>query len=187
MYINITIDNETTECQNGWVYDNQAYYTIVEQWNLVCQYNYLSEVSQMLFKLGYLSSTLIFSFLIDKFGHKFVHIYTHLVICVLGIGLAFSINYIMFIVITISKGICMMANCSSGLTCLMEMLDSKRRAFAGIGLEMQWITCYLLLPVMAYYIQDWRVFQIVISCASAIWIIYFWIVPESPLWLAAVG
>jgi len=187
MYINITIDNETTECQNGWVYDNQGYYTIVEQWNLVCQYNYLSEVSQMLFQLGYLSSTLIFSFLTDKFGRKFVHIYTHLVICVLGIGLAFSTNYIMFIVIKISMGMCMTANCNSGLTYLMELFDSKRRAFAGIGLEMQWISCYLLLPLMAYYIQDWRIFQIVISSASAIWIIYFWILPESPLWLAAVG
>ena len=56
----------------------------------------------------------------------------------------------------------------------MELFDSKRRAIAGISLEFQWIFCYLTLPILAYYIADWRTLQIIMSLSSAIWIIYIW-------------
>lgn len=46
---------------------------------------------------------------------------------------------------------------------------------------------HLLLSVFGYLIRDWRYFQLTISLPSVILISYYWILPESPRWLLAVG
>ncbi|VEN39402.1 unnamed protein product, partial [Callosobruchus maculatus] len=46
---------------------------------------------------------------------------------------------------------------------------------------------HLLLPVIGYYLRDWRYFQIAISAPSIFLVVYYWILPESPRWQLAVG
>lgn len=186
-YVNSSIDYNITTCTNQWTYDNNGYYTVVEQWNLVCQRNYLSELSQTAYHLGCLFSEIVFSYLVDRYGRKMVHSVSNLAICVVGIANAFSNTFITFIVLRTILGMLTVACLNSGLTEIMELFDSKRRAVAGISLEFQWIFCYLTLPILTYYITDWRILQIALSVVSAIFIVYFWILPESPIWLVAAG
>lgn len=69
------------------------------QWDLVCDRNYLSEVSQTTYHLGCLIAEVAFSYLVDRYGRKRVHIISHLLICVVGIGIAFSNSYITFVIL----------------------------------------------------------------------------------------
>lgn len=184
----IDLDNTTIPCgQAGWTYDSNGYYTAVEQWNLVCDRNYLFELSQTSSMIASLAADTFCSYLIDRYGRKLMHVTSHLLICVLGIGISFSTSYTMFLVLRCIMGMFIVANVSSGLTMCMELFDTKRRTFAGIALEYQWVACYLSLPLLAYFITDWRHLQIVISAASAIWIVFFWALPESLIWLTAAG
>jgi hypothetical protein len=48
------------------------------------------------------------------------------------------------------------------------------------------LTLYYLL-VFAYFIREWRYFQFALSIPSIVLISYYWLVPESPRWLFAVG
>lgn len=45
----------------------------------------------------------------------------------------------------------------------------------------------MLLPVFAYYLRDWRELQFALSAVSALYILYWCILPESPRWLLARG
>ena len=70
--------------------------------------------------------------------------------------------------------IMLQAVCLSGVLLMMEIFDSDRRAFVGIGLEFLWLWVYAWLPLLAMYIVNWRYFQLIISLVSSIWIIYYW-------------
>lgn len=181
------IDNGTTSCNGSWTYNSDGYYTAVQQWDLVCEHNYLFDLSLSSQMIASLVADILTSYMIDKFGRKLMHVTSHVIISIVGIAIAFSNGYVMFVVLRCIMGILIVGNVSSGLTMCLELFDAKRRTFAGIGLEFQWVALYLSLPLMAYFITDWRTFQIVISVSSIVWILLFWTLPESLIWLTAAG
>lgn len=61
------------------------------------------------------------------------------------------------------------------------------RTVVGIIYQIPFNLGHLLLPLMSYYLREWRWFQIAISAPSLVLIIYYWLLPESPRWELAVG
>lgn len=61
------------------------------------------------------------------------------------------------------------------------------RTVVGIIYQIPFNLGHLLLPLMSYYLREWRLFQIAISAPSLVLIIYYWLLPESPRWQLAVG
>ncbi|PSN46170.1 hypothetical protein C0J52_16090 [Blattella germanica] len=43
------------------------------------------------------------------------------------------------------------------------------------------------LPLIALYIESWRLLQLVLSIPTVILILQIWILPESPRWLISQG
>ncbi|KAF1383379.1 hypothetical protein PFLUV_G00131300 [Perca fluviatilis] len=63
--------NETTGCQNGWVYNNTLYEaTIVTDFDLVCDQANLLEVAQTMLMAGILVGCLLFGPFAESFGRK---------------------------------------------------------------------------------------------------------------------
>ena len=57
---------------------------------------------------------------------------------------------------------------SSALNHLLELFDSKHRAFVGMGSEYLWICAYVYVGVMGYFVRYWRHLQLVLSLTSAL-------------------
>lgn len=69
----------------------------------------------------------------------------------------------------------------------MELVGVKYREIISVMFHIPFNLGHLTLPLFAYFFRDWHSFQLVISLPSIILISYYWLVPESPRWLFAVG
>nr|KAG5711009.1 hypothetical protein BaRGS_013743 [Batillaria attramentaria] len=67
------------------------------------------------------------------------------------------------------------------------MVGPSKRTFAAIFIEVMWCAGELVLVVMAYFIRDWRLLEIALSVPAAVMLVYWWLIPESPRWLASRG
>ena len=76
------------------------------QWDLVCENNYLSELSQTYYQVGALVGELTMSILVDKFGRKWVHIGASSLVAILGTGVAFTDSYSSFAILRPFVALC---------------------------------------------------------------------------------
>lgn len=70
---------------------------------------------------------------------------------------------------------------------IMEITGVKWREVVSIFYQIPFNIGHLTLPGFAYFIRDWHYLQLALSLPSVILISYYWLVPESPRWLFAVG
>jgi OCT family organic cation transporter-like MFS transporter 4/5 len=55
----------------------------------------------------------------------------------------------------------------------IELLDSKRKTFAGMVFQFAFPSGQILLAVMAYFIRDWRTFAWVVFIPTIPFLAYF--------------
>lgn len=64
--------------------------------------------------------------------------------------------------------------CSVLLFPALEMVGPKKRMVAGVVCQMFFTTGFLLLAVLAYFIQDWRQLQFALTLPGVIFFSYYW-------------
>ena len=69
----------------------------------------------------------------------------------------------------------------------MELIGIKWRELVSVLYQIPFNLGHLTLPLFAYFIRDWQTLQFALSIPSVILISYYWLIPESPRWLFAVG
>lgn len=66
-------------------------------------------------------------------------------------------------------------------------VGTKWRTTLGVLYQIPFNMGHLSLAGLSYLLRDWKYLQIAISLPSVILVTYYWILPESPRWLLAVG
>lgn len=69
----------------------------------------------------------------------------------------------------------------------MEIIGVKWRELFSVLYQIPFNLGHLTLPLFAYFIRDWQELQFALSIPSVILLSYFWLIPESPRWLFAIG
>ncbi|XP_054024299.1 solute carrier family 22 member 4 isoform X2 [Dryobates pubescens] len=180
---------EQEPCLDGWEYSRDVYHsTIVTEWNLVCEDDWKAPLTTSLFFVGVLIGSFISGQLSDRFGRKNILFLTMAVQTGFSFLQIFSTSWEMFTVLFVIVGMGQISNYVAAFILGTEILGkSVRILFATLGVCIFFAIGYMLLPLFAYFIRDWRMLLLALTGPGLLCIPLWWIIPESPRWLISQG
>ncbi|XP_042544927.1 solute carrier family 22 member 4 [Dipodomys spectabilis] len=176
---------EQESCVDGWEFSRDIYQTtIVTEWNLVCEDDWKTPLTTSLFFVGVLIGSFVSGQLSDRFGRKNVLFATMAVQTGFSFVQLFSINWEMFTVLFIIVGMGQISNYVVAFILGTEILGkSVRIIFSTLGVCTFFAIGYMVLPLFAYFIRDWRLLLLALTMPGVLCIPLWWFIPESPRWL----
>ncbi|XP_041789511.1 solute carrier family 22 member 7-like [Chelmon rostratus] len=178
----------TVPCQNGWVYDNATFKsTLATDWDLVCDNRRVNRATATIFFVGVMLGAAVFGYLSDRYGRKSTLLVSYIFTTIFGFASAFSYHFAVFAVMRFLTGFAISGVNIIALVLGIEWVDIKHRPAVGIFISMDWSVCTLLLPVAAYFVNDWRYLTITATAPLFLAMLSWWWVPESARWLINNG
>lgn len=92
---------------------------------------------------------------------------------VTGTVIAFSQWFIMYAVLRAMLGFISVSVVFSGFVLAIEIVGGKWRTVAGISYLFPVSISYMSIAAIAYYLRDWRQFQLAISLPGFFYLIYW--------------
>ncbi|XP_016516797.1 solute carrier family 22 member 2-like [Poecilia formosa] len=172
-----------TPCKEGWEYHYQGRKSFVTEFNLVCSDGWLVDMYQSTLNMGFLVGSFAFGYLADRFGRMKSFLISNVINVVAGIGLAVVPNYIVILVLRAIFGFSVKGGWMAIYVLLTELVGVKYRRTVGILYQMFFSIGLLILPLLAYFITDWRWLQVAFTAPYVLYFAYYWFIPESPRWL----
>ncbi|KAG9475555.1 hypothetical protein GDO78_003775 [Eleutherodactylus coqui] len=178
--------NHTEPCKQGERIYNLSIYTstIVSEWDLVCEREWMKELAQSTYMAGVLFGAMLYGPLADRYGRRIVILCCLLKIASMGTGAAFSPNFLAYCVFRFMTGMGICGLVINGLSLTMEWTPKKYRATVSLIQGSTLNTGQLILPGVAYLIPNWHWLQLALSLPYFFFPILIWWVPESYRWLA---
>ncbi|KAL1464997.1 hypothetical protein WDU94_004595 [Cyamophila willieti] len=143
-----------------WTYDSSLFGdTIIKEWNLICY----------------------------KFGRKKALMGSLVFQLVLGVLVAVSPWFELFLVVRFFLGFFCVSIVFSGFVLCMELVGGKWLTIMGVMYLFPVPVGYIAISGIAYYSHNWRLLQWVITVPTVLFLTLWWIMPESPRWLVSMG
>ncbi|XP_041808310.1 solute carrier family 22 member 5 [Chelmon rostratus] len=188
--VDVNLSNVATEdCLDGWEYDRSVYVsTIVTEWDLVCEDRWKNPLTSSLFFCGVLTGSFISGQLSDRYGRKIVLFVTMAVQTVFTFIQVFSPSWTMFCAVFFVVGVGQISNYVAAFVLGTEILGQRvRTIYSTAGVTLFFGLGYMLLPLFAFFIRDWRMLLLGLSLPGFLSVPLWWYIPESPRWLLSQG
>uniref|UniRef100_A0A8C4ETT7 Major facilitator superfamily (MFS) profile domain-containing protein n=1 Tax=Dicentrarchus labrax TaxID=13489 RepID=A0A8C4ETT7_DICLA len=141
------------------------------------------DMYQSTLNVGFLVGSFAFGYLADRFGRRISFLLSNVLNLITGIVLAVAPNYISILVVRSLFGFGIKGGWMSAYVLLTEIVGVEYRRMVGILYQMVFSIGIIILPLLAYFITDWRWLQVVITAPYLFFLSYYWFIPESPRWL----
>ncbi|XP_034961302.1 organic cation/carnitine transporter 2 isoform X1 [Zootoca vivipara] len=180
---------EQEKCLDGWEYSREPYLsTIVSEWDLVCENDWKAPLTTSSFFVGVLIGSFVSGQLSDRFGRKNVLFVTMGVQTGFSFLQIFSTSWEMFSILFLIGGIGQISNYVAAFVLGTEILGkSIRIIYCTFGVCIFYAFGYMLLPLCAYFIRDWRMLLVALTIPGLLYVPLWWFIPESPRWLLSQG
>uniref|UniRef100_A0A3P8S7G1 Solute carrier family 22 member 16 n=1 Tax=Amphiprion percula TaxID=161767 RepID=A0A3P8S7G1_AMPPE len=179
--------NKTVKaCGGNFVYDHtEVYQSIVTDWDLVCEKEWLAKLCQPTFMVGVLIGALVFGDIADRVGRVKILMFTSLCQFGLGVAVAFTGNYYFFVVLRF-----LLAMVSSGYLVVVfvyvtEFTGIKVRTWTSMHVHAAFAVGIMVVALTGYLVRVWWIYQIVLSTCTSPFLFFCWKFPETPFYLMA--
>ncbi|XP_026815859.1 organic cation transporter protein [Rhopalosiphum maidis] len=181
------VTHDMTPCHQ-FVYDRSVFQeTIITEWDLVCGRFQLSNIAQSVFMLGVLIGNVLFGMFSDKYGRKIPMMFAIVLLLVAGVGTSLAPWYELFLPLRFATALAIGGLMISSFVLTMEVVGGKWRTVVSTLHHIPFNLGHMSMALISYFIRNWRQFQLAITLPSLFFFTYWWIIPESPRWLLAVG
>ncbi|GFO13866.1 hypothetical protein PoB_004037100 [Plakobranchus ocellatus] len=182
------LDDDTVSCEK-WVYSKDPFKsTFVTDGDFVCDDSILVTYASMIFMCGMLFGSLVLGILADTIGRKKIMILSTLCLMASSLGVAWADSYALFVTLKFLALFFATGMMLAAFVIGMEIVGPSKRRLAGNIGNFFWVSGLFLETGMAYWLRDWKHFQIAISIILAVsLLILAGFLPESPRWLLQRG
>ena len=195
-----TIDDSTTTCSspsfntssiincNKWVYDTTEFTeTLTTKEDLVCDDEWKRRLLGTLLMLGLLIGSVIGGRVGDKFGRKITILGAHLVMTPIVMFGGFSSSYEIYATLRLVSATCLPIMWISGHVLTLELFGKEYRKSIAMVKDFFAPMSELVLVIIIYSTRQWTYIHIWAGVAILIPLPLYFIIPESPRWLAMNG
>ncbi|XP_046625512.1 organic cation transporter protein-like isoform X2 [Neodiprion virginianus] len=184
-YVNVSdIQEPCTE----WEYDRSIFpETIITQWDLVCGQSFYADTLQSLLMFGVLLGNIVFGSLSDRYGRKKPLVGSVVLQLVAGIGCAVVPWFPALLFLKPLSAFATGGTMVTSYVICMEIVGTKWRSPITVLYQIPYSLGHMTLAGLAYWFRHWEHLQIAMTAPSIILLGYWWVVPESPRWLLAMG
>uniref|UniRef100_A0A8C8JIV9 Solute carrier family 22 member 3 n=1 Tax=Oncorhynchus tshawytscha TaxID=74940 RepID=A0A8C8JIV9_ONCTS len=172
-----------TSCKEGWEYDYKGRQSFVTEFDLVCADAWVVDMYQATLNVGFFIGSIAIGYLADRFGRKASFLVSNLLNGIFGILVAWSPNWVTMLVFRALYGFGVKGGWVAGYVLITELVGVEYRRTVGVVYQMFFSVGILILPLISYFITDWRWLQVVITAPYILFLSYYWFIPESPRWL----
>ncbi|KAM9339253.1 solute carrier family 22 member 16 [Symphorus nematophorus] len=179
--------NKTVKkCDGNFVFDHsEVHQSIVTDWDLVCEREWLAKLCQPTFMLGVLIGALVFGDIADRVGRVRILNLTSLCQFGLGVAVAFSGNYYFFVVLRF-----LLAMVSSGYLVVVfvyvtEFTGIRVRTWTSMHVHAAFAVGIMVVALTGYLVRVWWIYQIILSTCTLPFLLFCWKFPETPFYLIA--
>lgn len=184
----LTVFNNTLEQCTNFEFDQSEFEsTIATEWNLVCKDATWAPLIQVTYMIGLLSGAPIFGAISDKFGRKTAILIATMIFSTAGPFIAFSPNFQVLLVMRFILAFALPGVYACSYVLAIEVISERWRSLAGNCFNLPFATGYTVLPIIAYFVRDWKPLQILCSLPSLFLFLTWCFLPESPRWLIRKG
>ncbi|XP_058024252.1 solute carrier family 22 member 3 [Ahaetulla prasina] len=171
-----------TTCQDGWLF-KKPHSTIASEYDLVCENKWLIDMTQSILNMGFLVGGFVLGYAADRFGRITIYLFSCFGAGLCGLIVAFAPNIIVFSIFRFLQGIFGKGTWMTSFVLVTELVGSDHRRVVGIVIQMFFTLGVVILPGIAYVIPTWQGIQLVTTLPNFLFLLYYWLVPESPRWL----
>ncbi|XP_023954319.1 organic cation transporter protein [Bicyclus anynana] len=161
--------------------------SVTSNWNLICESRQLASLTQSMLHVGILAGSIFYGHISDRYGRKLACVMA-LVCEVLFSALSAAVTeFWMFVVLRFIIGTGLGGTMLCCYVILIELSGKSFRPYLSALMEISYVLSYFTLPIIAYFVRDWRHLQLVTSLPWSFVLLYYFLIPESPRWLITTG
>jgi len=179
---NQCLESKRDSCQALQFSSSQSS-SIVSEWSLVCDQNYKSKGTMSAFMAGVMLGAFVLGKLADSIGRKNSMTITVVGIIFFNTFSAITSSFQMYVVAKFCVGFFCAGNILAMFVLGNELVGPSKRGVFGVTLQAAFAVGIVVLSMIAYQVQHWRHLTLLISIMGLPFILYHWIIPESPRWL----
>ncbi|KAJ8270608.1 hypothetical protein GJAV_G00117090 [Gymnothorax javanicus] len=175
-------------CTGTYVFDKSGVQqSIVTDWGLVCEKEWLAKLCQPIFMVGVLIGAVLFGDIADRVGRRPILMVCSACQFVFGVSVAFSGNYYVFMVLRF-----ILAMVSSGYLVVVfvyvtEFTGIRVRAWTSLHVHAFFAVGIMVVALVGYLVRIWWIYQIVLSLSTVPFLLICWKFPETPFYLLTKG